>query len=51
MVDGRVISGDASFKHAKIIRLVTGQDGTRAWPVYRIFATMNEYDEVRKTLP
>ena len=50
LVDGRVMARDASFKYAKVIRLATGQDGTRARPVYGKFTIMNEYDQVRKTL-
>ncbi|CAB1108010.1 unnamed protein product [Ectocarpus sp. CCAP 1310/34] len=33
-------------KYAKVIRLATGEDGTRALPVYGIFTIMNEYDQV-----
>lgn len=51
MVDGRVMAGDASFKYAKVVRLSTGQDGTRARPVDGSFTIMNEYDQVGKTLP
>lgn len=47
LVDGRLLAGDASFKYAKVIRLPTGPDGTRARPVYGIFTIMNEYDQVR----
>ncbi|CAB1098485.1 unnamed protein product [Ectocarpus sp. CCAP 1310/34] len=46
LVDGRLLAGDASFKYAKVIRLPTGPDGTRARPVYGIFTIMNEYDQV-----
>ncbi|CAN0486499.1 unnamed protein product, partial [Laminaria digitata] len=46
MVDGRLMAGDASFKYAKVARLATGPDGTRARPVYGIFTIMNEYDQV-----
>lgn len=46
LIDGRVLAGDASFKYAKVIRLPTGSDGTRARPVYGIFTIMNEYDQV-----
>ena len=51
LVDGRLLAGDASFKYAKVIRLSTGTDGTRARPVYGIFTIMNEYDQVCKPLP
>jgi len=46
LIDGRVLAGDASFKYAKVIRLSTGADGSRARPVYGIFTIMNEYDQV-----
>ena len=51
MIDGRVMAGDASFKYAKVVRLATGQDGTRARPVYAVFTIMNEYDQVGTSLP
>lgn len=51
LIDGRLLAGDASFKYAKVIRLSTGADGTRARPVYGIFTIMNEYDQVWKSLP
>ncbi|CAM9700371.1 unnamed protein product, partial [Ectocarpus fasciculatus] len=46
LVDGSLLAGDASFKYAKVIRLSTGADGTRARPVHGIFTIMNEYDQV-----
>ncbi|CAM9368850.1 unnamed protein product, partial [Ectocarpus sp. 4 AP-2014] len=46
LVDGTLLAGDASFKYAKVIRLATGADGTRARPVHGIFTIMNEYDQV-----
>eukprot|EP00752_Nemacystus_decipiens_P018513 g16598.t1 len=46
LIDGRLLAGDASFKYAKVVRLSTGADGTRARPVYGIFTIMNEYDQV-----
>ena len=42
LIDDNVLAGDASFKYAKVIRLSTGPDGTRARPVYGIFTIMNE---------
>ena len=51
MIDGRVMAGDASFKYVKVVRLATGQDGTRARPVYGVFTIMNEYDQVGTSLP
>ena len=51
MIDGRVMAGDASFKYVKVVRLATGQDGTRARPVYGVFTIMKEYDQVGTSLP
>lgn len=45
LVDGMILSGDASFKYAKVIRLTSAHHQSQSKPIQGIFTILNEYEQ------